>query len=638
MAEVRSNEIKLRSVSELLGTTFFIPSYQRGYRWDKQQVDDLLNDIYAFATKQRGSARGKEFYCLQPIVVRKFNKNDEEITKDMQSGLNNQEWYEVIDGQQRLTTIRILISYLVKDLYSGKTFSDRHRKEPFEILYETRQDSYSFLNDIDIGKSDGCIDFYFISMAYNAIQEWFNSFNKGDPQKAKERIRNTLINKFEEHEPDGTVQVIWYELNDKTNKPIDTFIRINMGKIPLTNAELIKALFLQKRKSEKNDEATELRKIEIANEWDKMEYALRNEDFWWFLNKKNNEIPARIEFLFNLIYELERQQDKKKADDWFGTDEHKIFRYFNSLFPDEITYEKIEDEWNKIKSYFYTFDEWFNKPVWYHYIGFLIYCGISVIDIYKIYKDKKKDEFTEELIKRIKEIFNKITCEKDNDNFYIPLSYDKNPKEIRQLLLLLNIEFIVQQYKKMMIYNNEEDVFIFKFPFKIFKKEDWDIEHIDSYTENPIKDKKTAIEWLNMAEEDLKDEISPELKNKIELFKNDKTDFNAFDSVKQEIIKIAEEEDNDEETKNSIGNLTLLDAGTNRGYGNSLFPTKRRKIIEKDMNGKFVPICTKNVFLKYFDEKVTSFPKWGTNDIKNYQNYIGRLLKVFLTFKGDTNE
>ena len=37
----------LKSVGELVdsGMTFFIPDYQRGYRWEKQQVTDLLNDI-----------------------------------------------------------------------------------------------------------------------------------------------------------------------------------------------------------------------------------------------------------------------------------------------------------------------------------------------------------------------------------------------------------------------------------------------------------------------------------------------------------------------------------------------------------------------------------------------------------------
>ena len=82
-----------------------------------------------------------------------------------------------------------------------------------------------------------------------------------------------------------------------------------------------------------------------------------------------------------------------------------------------------------------------------------------------------------------------------------------------------------------------------------------------------------------------------------------------------------------------MGNLTLLDFKTNRSYGNALFPTKRRIIIEKDTAGKFVPICTKNVFLKYFAKKVPSLKRWSNNDIVNYQNHMGIILTDFLTFK-----
>jgi hypothetical protein len=110
----------------------------------------------------------------------------------------------------------------------------------------------------------------------------------------------------------------------------------------------------------------------------------------------------------------------------------------------------------------------------------------------------------------------------------------------------------------------------------------------------------------------------------------------------KKICQISGEVENDEETKNSIGNLTLLNADINRSYGNALFPTKRRIIIEKDMEGKFIPICTKHVFLKYFDKKGTSRTKWGAEDIQNYQNHIGTILKDFLTIKeqqgGQNNE
>jgi uncharacterized protein with ParB-like and HNH nuclease domain len=653
MAEDKSNEIKLKSISELLGMTFFIPSYQRGYRWDKQQVEDLLEDICAFADKKNKSE--KEFYCLQPIVVRKFNKNDEETTKNLTSELNNNEWYEVIDGQQRLTTIKILISYLVKELYPGKTLYDKHKKNIFEILYETRPDSISFLNTIDNSKSNDFIDYYYISTAYNVIKEWFDSPEMEDPQQSKESIRNTLLYGINNQKQEGIVQVIWYELNDKNNKPIDTFLRINMGKIPLTNAELIKALFLQKRnfvtgeveglRQKGNlaaDDAIELRQMEIASEWDNIEYALQNEDFWGFLNKEKNEVPARIEFLFNLIYELEWRKDKKKFDDWYGTDEHKVFRYFNKLFDEKsekITYEIIKGEWDKIKDYFYAFEEWFNKPVWYHYIGFLIYCGVSVVDIYKIYKDKKKKEFTKALIDKIKAKF-KIEYEKDEDgNFVINMSFENSAEELRQFFLLFNIEYIIKQYNEKLSKNKgkEDDLFIIKFPFKIFNNEKWHIEHIDSYTPNSITKVSDQKTWLKTNRDDLKGEIDDETLLEIEIFLKTDNPGN-FEELYKKLSLFTSENEIDKDKKNSIGNLTLLNEEINCSYGNALFPVKRHIIIKEDMQGKFIPICTKHVFLKYFDEKGTSRTKWGSDDIKNYQNHIGNVLEIFLLFKGENNE
>ena len=45
------NHIELKSVNELLNMNFFIPNYQRGYRWTTQQVKDLLNDVNEFCPK-----------------------------------------------------------------------------------------------------------------------------------------------------------------------------------------------------------------------------------------------------------------------------------------------------------------------------------------------------------------------------------------------------------------------------------------------------------------------------------------------------------------------------------------------------------------------------------------------------------
>ena len=63
------NNLELREINKLIKEQFYIPTYQRGYRWDEKQVTDLLEDIHEFMDK--GNVQAGEFYCLQPIVVKK---------------------------------------------------------------------------------------------------------------------------------------------------------------------------------------------------------------------------------------------------------------------------------------------------------------------------------------------------------------------------------------------------------------------------------------------------------------------------------------------------------------------------------------------------------------------------------------
>jgi len=639
------NEIKLLSISEILGKNFFIPSYQRGYRWTSQQVEDLLNDIYTFAKKQGKTE--KEFYCLQPIITKKCN--DEIIERySLKSHMDNNVWYEVIDGQQRLTTLRILLFFLVKKHLNNSTLIEEYGKEEFFIEFETRIGISGFLQNIQPSKNN--IDEYFISKSYNTIENWFENFEK--KRAVRENILRTLVHSIDTQEQEGVVQIIWYEIRDNSN-PIDTFLRINMGKIPLTNAELIKALFLQKRNFE-NNEIAELRQIEIANEWDNIEYSLQDDKFWFFLNKESNNNSSRIDFLFDLIYKVAKEEavinnQIEAFNKKYGNDKYKTFRFFNNkLSVYDIQWPDIQKEWNNIKDYSLAFDEWFNDVVWYHYIGYLIHVGESIIKIYNLYKGSSKKEFTQKLkdtIKsRKKNSIGKIDCikEKSSDDidytYKIELPYEnKNKKTINELLLLLNIQFIVQQH----IESNQElekEIYI-RFPFHLFKKEKWDIEHIDSYTSNTLEDKNSRNDWLKISIDDLGDSINDALREQIISFiKSKKNDTKEFEKLRQKVVKIAKEDDTNEELLNSIGNLTLLDNGTNRSYGNALFPSKRKLIIEKDMVGKFIPICTKNVFLKYFDKDGYTRNEWREEDNLNYQKFIVETLSDFLTCKNINHE
>jgi uncharacterized protein with ParB-like and HNH nuclease domain len=604
------NQITLHTISKLLGRNFYIPSYQRGYRWTKQEVEDLLNDIYGFARK---SKKPKEFYCLQPIVVKPhtwLNNEGEQL-----SG------WEVVDGQQRLTTIYILLRYLSNTYLIGSSLKESYGADTFTLDYETRSNTKEFLSHIT-EKNDENIDFYFISEAYQVVKKWFEEQPK--PRIIQELVIKTLVMDEEdqaETNPSGTVQVIWYEINH--GNAIDTFIRINLGKIALTSAELIKALFLQQRDFKTANEIARLRQLEIAGEWDRIENKLQDEDFWWFINKDENNAPTRIEFILDLLCEVAKDDDEN-LEKRIGTDRYATFRFFYEKIGKEITYDQLRSEWDAIKNHFLLFEEWYSNPVWYHYIGFLIYFDEKITELYKLTKnpEETKDGISGILESLVRKHLEEVDWETDKDgNSYINLSHPGDLTLIRKTLLLFNLIPIINQSK--------DDKLIYKFPFQTFKRYSWDVEHVDSANSNSLKKKGAQQDWLNNAKADILDE---EMKAKIDGFVSG-TSRLPFETLLTEITRsVGEEPKNDDlrAMKNNIGNLVLLNSKVNRGYGNALFPTKRRIIIENDEKGDFIPMNTKHVFLKYYGHDATPKTRWSVEDMLIYRDEIAKTLFEFL--------
>lgn len=233
------NKIGLKSISELLGMKFFIPSYQRGYRWGKLQIETLLNDIDEFNEQYDG-----EFYCLQPLVV----KIDE----------SKNQW-RVIDGQQRLTTIYLILREFIK---SGIKFGT------YSLEYE--RDSYiSKCNNTCAGNIDlSNIEIYHLTTAKRIINDWIKQCS----DEGKESFLKNLLN---------NTKFIFYDVGNSADEH-SLFNNLNSGKIALTNAELIKALFLNKVGNE-DIPHREVEQRLLADEFDQIERTLRQDDFWYFL-------------------------------------------------------------------------------------------------------------------------------------------------------------------------------------------------------------------------------------------------------------------------------------------------------------------------------------------------------------------
>lgn len=623
------NRIELKSVGELLGMKFFIPSYQRGYRWREQQVKDLLNDIEAFRLKiDNNEIHTDDFYCLQPLVVKEKIVNIEEFINALPSDgaeyndvlqqtrkaiAENTKW-EVIDGQQRLTTFFILLNFLaVKQCYS--------------IEYQTKISSNSYLNNItNSGKIDN-IDNYHIYGAYETIKNWFDA--KNDEHKSK--FKETILRR---------VKFIWYESFDED--PINVFTRLNIGKIKLTNAELIKAMFLKRSNFDtENNNHLKLRQQEIASEWDNIEYSLQNDEFWLFLHEKDYERPTRIDFIFDLICEQNTMNLQGDKYNLIGSDMYKTFRYFYEYFNSNNS--SIEYCWEEVKKYYLTFQEWFNDLELYHYVGYQICQGSKIKSLVDDWKGNKADFLKTIKRKTAKSIEN---CKNLNKQYELEKCPSKT--QCKPILLLHNIQTVINQNKNITAKEEYKLPVFYKFPFHLYKKEKWDVEHIDSSTQNPLESEKDQKEWLKYAS--LDSGLNDELKQKIRDFIASTTehDENKFEELSQEIDKAMGENgwDNVKEDKNKIWNFVLLDAGTNRGYGNAIFPAKRRCIIGKDQGIfytidndlnvspsegaiAFIPPVTRNVFLKYYNTSEANFRVWTKSDAELYKANILEVLKDF---------
>ena len=579
--------IEQRSVRDIIDKkiNFNVPAYQRGYRWNKLNVTDLLDDLLEFI---QDDSSGK-FYCLQPLVVKKIGENR----------------YNVIDGQQRLTTIFIILKYL-ENLLREKNGID----EIYTLCYETRKDSKDFLQNIASKTQDESnqnMDYFCMYQAYEAIKSWFENKNASE-----------LLKIFTNSKDDRHIEFIWYEVEDSEDE-VKIFARLNSGKIPLTNAELIKALFLNVRNlktrgapKECSENEIITKQIEMSKEWDEIEYTLQDDEFFKFLTK--NDYPTRIELLFEILSGVKNTE----------FDRYAIYRHFADMAKEKggllnlanrVKEKEEEGLWGDIKKIFLTFKFWFKDSEYYHLVGFLVASNISDIkEIYSKVKDKTKSDLKVFLKDKIKEKF-KI---EEIDG----LKYPENRKELENILLLFNIATIL----------NQKGSYV-RFSFNEFNAKKWSLEHIHAQNDKGLKDKKAQDAWLSSVEKYLDDSKTSdkELTKMIGSFKEDNKR-NDFYILQTKILNRF----GDEELLNMHGieNLALLAAENNSSLSNGPFIEKREKIIEMDKDGEFIPICTKNVFLKYYTKNLSDVYFWSKQDQEDYK---GSIIKTLENFFGEKN-
>lgn len=556
-------ENPLKTINDLENLNFYIPNYQRGYRWGKIEVNALLQDILYFYQTDRNK---ESFYCLQPIVVKKDSKR-----------------YKVIDGQQRLTTIFLIIKFL-------------NNKDIFDINYQTRRESNDFLKNIQ-NKLDServNIDFFYFLNAYKEIKKFFNDKME---EISKEEFLQTLL---------YSCKVLWYEISEQ-EKENEVFIRLNIGKIPLLEAENIKALFLAENEYIEEDELKER-----AEAWYEAEIKAREDnDFrYCVLNKINEKNLMYNEFGKPVIKDdILRVESYLKA---IVPSNEKLFDYFYKYYKDKT----IDKKWEEFISSVNTLESFSFKGVGkidreiFHYIGYLILSGENIFDIYKFWlENKDKNRFRDILFNRIKSKISNYIQNIDE------LHYGKDRDKIINILLLFNLEYLISQED-----SNEY------FKFNRFQLEQWSLEHIYAQNSRSIEDeiKKNDNEkvkkWLIEVKEYL-DNNEEAYQNIEASLKNNEFNKDLFNAIDESFIN--------DPLLNSIQNLTLLDKSSNSRIGNHIFSKKRKEIQKLGEEDKLIPIATKKVFNKEFSNSKDNPDVFTKKDQEDYLENIKKYLNKY---------
>lgn len=568
----------LKTINQL-PLQFLIPTYQRGYRWTADQVKQLLDDVASFEVKS-----GAPFYCLQPIVVR--------------WRAASQAW-ELIDGQQRLTTIWLILEALRqrgKPVISyGLHFASDARKDFDDATLKQIAQGELQATDFD------SLEVFYIHHAYQCIVTWLS--------KADAPV-DTLCNNLQ-----NLTKVIWYQLpaiSDEEDKP-DTsaqavFTRLNAGKIPLTNAELIKALLLQRQAAGVGGQAGYApRQFEIAADWDWIEAELFRPEFWgWLRQNEESEGKPRLETLLRLLAPASTG----------GA--YALFTYVEGELKADTRKERLkkaEAYWDKAKALFLQLLSWFEDPDSYHRIGYLLAARTPLRELIEQAENRSKPDFRAWLKAQIQD--KAVFPDGDPDDEWDTLRYPD--QRLHRILLLHNVATAWQARATGG-----------RFPFHRFR-DGWSLEHIHPQNPKAGADYPNRRETLEEMQRQLGSESpqpsAPQLSNPIadepkrllagrikaalELLPTQADQLaSEFMKLRVEYLQLTSDINSEsEEELHGLGNMALLSSQHNSALNNGSFPEKRTKVMALSQDAdQFVPPATRDVFLKAFQVNDRKLP------------------------------
>ena len=486
------------------------------------------------------------------------------------------------------------------------------------------------------------MDYHYMRAAYGYIKDWFTQAPK-HPGAACKLIPLLL----DEDGKGPNVRVIEYHIEDDSN-PIDVFLRLNQGKIPLTDAELTKALFLQSDKYDAQLLPYVSPKLDlIASEWYAYEQQLSVPKFWHFISPYDAQsTPPSIRLLLELA-----ARDLQSATSYQNTtalwDSKKYTHPCYTIFSDylqgysgEERLKKIGEIWERIYTIFGLISEWYEDQELYHYVGYLMCTESSsskrITLLRKLLKQAKTCTAPEFKAYLRREIGKKIEAIRLNE-----LSYEERPADIHWVLLLHNIH----QH----IFTSEQ----IRFPFDLYTKEKWSLEHIYAQQSEPLRNREEQIGFIKEHIATFREDAfgdGEETSSLIVRLEDIRSQIQEPEKKESERVSLFEEalglitafevnQMGDTVPLHGLQNLCLLSRGVNSALSNRTFARKREIMREIVMTAtqEYIPMATRRVFLKYYSASPKDNAYWRREDAEAYMEHI-RSVREHYTSPSNAND
>jgi len=548
---------------------YYIGPYQRGYKWRSaakyDQIPTLLTDLYDAFQQSQADVRNQEYF-LQYITVKR-------------TMIDERPYFELIDGQQRITSISILYHVLAHSF--GFDNLTENNGKPL-VIYSRYPDNAIFQRVMmTLGEhayNDELLeqqDLFYMVRAARCFRDFFNLL------RGQKQLRHFEIFLRE------NVKLI-LNREDETTSAEEVFLNLNTNKVPLTDGELVKGLLLTRASRMDDDtgernfkEITEIRLL-MGKSWDELTAWLSKPDVGAYFFEKT----AALNSFLSLISWKETKQELPVVE---------LFRrgLAKSVRSQENTYvqfnrymERIKRPLDahellvQIKQVYRRLRSWYETPYVYNLLGY--YLETSKNRVGKL-KELLRDDSNESVINTMRLHLSTFLSALQPEK----LEFGKHNDSIKSLLLAISV------------FPESEDGATnshYRFDFFTYGDQKWTIEHIFPQNPNAAKyDVADDRDWVlrQIAMQQLKAEVDEQLKwkdlqNRVESGQPVSSADMAwlFDSFTQ---------------TDQLGNLALLPGGVNSALSNKFFNTKRKVLLKKISQGNFVPKHTLDVFSKMLD-------------------------------------